>query len=66
MKVSDEMMVKLTIDGMRVYTRFSNFMEVNSFTGTEKKDIKRALKEGRAYHGGGGAFAYWKLEADRD
>ena len=64
-KVHDEMMIKLTIDGMKVYTRLDTFIKENEFTGTELKDMRRCLKEGKAYHGGGGAFAYWKMEADR-
>jgi hypothetical protein len=64
-KVHDEMMVRLTIDGMVVYTRLNSFFEENEFSKTELKQIRAALGEGKAYHSGGGAFSYWKLEADK-
>jgi hypothetical protein len=64
-KVHDEMMVKLTIDGMVVWTRLNNFLEENEFTKTELKEMREHLRKGKPYHSGGGAFAYWKLEADK-
>lgn len=64
-KAKDEMMVRLTIDGLVAYTRLSQFFEVNEFTKTELKAIREAIRKNKPYHGGGGAFAYWKVEADR-
>jgi hypothetical protein len=59
------MMVRLTIDGLVAYTRLGQFFEVNEFTGTEKRNIREAIRKDKPYHGGGGAFAYWKIEADK-
>jgi len=59
------MMVKLTIGGIVCYTSLFNFFVENSFTITERKAIRRSLREGKPYHGGGGAMVAWKVEVDR-
>jgi hypothetical protein len=64
-KVTDEMMVKLTMEGVVVYTRLGTFLEENDFTMSEIGKIRDRLSEGRPYYSGGGAQPHWKLEADK-
>ncbi|PWT71765.1 MAG: hypothetical protein C5B59_17450 [Bacteroidetes bacterium] len=62
--VEDDSMVRLTVQGIVVYTRFANFLELNQISKTEEWKIKGKLEQGKAYHGGGGSLASWKIELD--
>jgi hypothetical protein len=61
----DNMMISISMEGIKVYTRLDSFFKENEFTLTEKKAIRRSLEEGKPYYGGGGALVAWKVEIDR-
>lgn len=63
--LEDEMMVKITMEGVVIYTRLRSFLEANKFTQSEEEKIRDKLREGLAYYSGGGAQPHWKLEVDK-